>query len=193
MVIDRYEGFDEFVVARGQALSRTAFLLTCDHGAAEDLLQNALASAAARWSKLRDSSPEAYVRKTLYHEYISAWRRSQRRLRELLVPVVHDYPSVDESDDVATRLAVSTALAALPPRQRAVLVLRYFEDLTEVQTAEVLRIGVGTVKSHTRDALARLRTQAPDLAQLIGRPASSATQRVARGPAAPATREVAVR
>jgi RNA polymerase sigma-70 factor (sigma-E family) len=167
--LDRYEGFAEFVHARGRALSRTAYLLTGDHHLAEDLLQNALAKAAARWPRLRSGSPEAYVRRVLYTEHVSGWRR--RRLREFLSsspPEQLRGDGGDPADGVATRIAVEAALARLSRGQRAVVVLRYFEDLTEAQTAQVLGVRVGTVKSQARDALARLRAVAPGLAELVG-------------------------
>ncbi len=166
----RYEGFSDFVRARTQALSRTAFLLACDHGAAEDLLQTALAKTALHWPKVQAGNPEAYVRKALYHEHISVWRRRSRRLREVLTPGGEESRTDDRADEVATRLSVMKALATLPPAQRAVVVLRFYEDLTEVQTAQVLGIRLGTVKSQTRDALAKLRASAPELSTLHGNP-----------------------
>ena len=165
--MDRYEGFAEFVHARGRALARTAYLLTGDHQQAEDLLQSALAKAAGRWLALRAGSPEAYVRRILYTEHVSVWRR--RRLRELLSAAPPSPTLADPADAATVRVTVERALARLTRRQRTILVLRFFEDLTEAQTAEVLGIGLGTVKSQTRDSLARLRTVAPELADLVGR------------------------
>jgi RNA polymerase sigma-70 factor (sigma-E family) len=164
--LDRYEGFAEFVQARGRALARTAYLLTGDHQHAEDLLQTALAKAARRWPALRTGSPEAYIRRILYTEHVSIWRR--RRLRELLSAVPPSPTLADPADGTAVRVAVERALARLTRRQRTILVLRFFEDLSETQTAEVLGIGLGTVKSQTRDSLARLRAVAPELADLVG-------------------------
>ena len=167
--MDRYEGFAEFVHARGRALARTAYLLTGDHQHAEDLLQAALAKAAMRWPSIVGGSPEAYVRRILYTQQVSIWRR--RRPRELLSAAPPDprAGAPDPADATAVRLAVERALARLTRRQRTILVLRFFEDLTEAQTAEALGIGLGTVKSQTRDALARLRAVAPELADLVGR------------------------
>ena len=165
--MDRYEGFAEFVHARGRALARTAYLLTGDHQQAEDLLQSALAKAAGRWLALRAGSPEAYVRRILYTEHVSVWRR--RRLRELLSAAPPSPTLADPADAATVRVTVERALARLTRRQRTILVLRFFEDLTEAQTAEVLGIGLGTVKSQTRDSLARLRAVAPELADLVGR------------------------
>ena len=144
------------MAARRQALLRTAYLLTGDHDDAEDLVQVALVKAVPHWAKIADH-PEPYVRTILARESVSRWRR--RRWREVSAATLPEQhaPEVDPSD----RAALRAALATLAPRQRAVVVLRYFEDLTERQTAEVLGIGVGTVKSQTRDALARLRERLP--------------------------------
>ena len=156
--------FEEFVAARSTALLRTAYLLTGNHHDAEDLVQVALLKAVPRWSKVREHEP--YVRRILLHESVSRWRR--RRWRETSTESLPELAGARV--DVDARLALRQALAHLAPRQRAVIVLRYFDDLTEGQTAELLGISVGTVKSQARDALARLRTLVPDLgADVIGR------------------------
>lgn len=156
--------FHAFVLARSQALMRTAYLLTGDAHLAEDLVQIALGRAAVRWRTI-ESNPEAYVRRTMYHENISWWRR--RRIAEAPLEYVdHAAPQADHE----TALSLREALSLLTPRQRTVLVLRYFEDLTEQQTADQMQIGVGTVKSMHRQALGRLRTLAPHLAELTGGP-----------------------
>ena len=153
------DGFEEFVVARRQALLRTAYLLTGQHQDAEDLVQVALVKAVPHWKKIA-GSPEPYVRRILAREAISRWRG--RRWRELSS---RDLPDVlVAAPDVPEREALRTALLRLAPRQRAVIVLRYYEDLTERETADALGISVGTVKSQSRDALARLRDLVPDLA-----------------------------
>ena len=156
--------FNEFVVARSSALMRTAYLLTQDHQLAEDLVQTALLKAALRWQRIT-GDPEPYVRRILYTESISWWRRRSRRVAE-------SRPGYDEpagaTADVDLHLDIEHALARLAPRQRAVVVLRYYEDLTEVEAARVLGVGVGTVKSMHRQALARLRAVAPDLGELMG-------------------------
>lgn len=154
--------FHEFVVARTGALSRTAYLLTGDHHLAEDLLQTALFKAAKAWGRIQ-GDPEPYVRRILYTENVSWWRR-RRRVRETAM-AGHDTLAVAPDTDL--RIVLEQALAQLTAKQRTVLVLRYFEDLTEVQTAAVLGIGLGTVKSTTRQALARLRTVAPHLGELL--------------------------
>jgi RNA polymerase sigma-70 factor (sigma-E family) len=160
--MDQHEAeFAEFVASRSAALTRTAYLLTGDHHHAEDLLQTALVEAARRWERLDE--PEAYVRRTLYPRNISRGRRQRFGEVELLD---HDRPTPHADPDV--RVSLEQALARLTPKQRTVLVLRYFEDLTEVQTGHALGISAGTVKSTTRQAFARLRALAPELADLIG-------------------------
>ncbi|GIF47684.1 RNA polymerase sigma-70 factor (sigma-E family) [Asanoa ferruginea] len=155
------ETFHEFVVSRSPALSRRAYLLTGDHQLAEDLLQSALAKTYRHWRRIRDGDPEAYVRRVMYHQQISWWRR--RRPAERLEPEPTDRHAVDHSDATTLRLAVAAALRQLTPRQRAVVVLRFFEDLTEAQVADVLGCSLGTVKRHGHDAIRRLRVIAPDL------------------------------
>jgi RNA polymerase sigma-70 factor (sigma-E family) len=158
------EGFRDFVVARSPALARTAYLLTGDRGLAEDLLQEALTRVASRWSKLCSSGePEPYVRKVLYHCAVDGWRR--RRLREVpqASPAAQVADTGDTAEHTTQRVALQAALAKLTPKQRAVLVLRFFEDLTEAQTAATLRCSVSTVKSQTRHALQRLQELSPSL------------------------------
>jgi RNA polymerase sigma-70 factor (sigma-E family) len=152
------EDFEDFVAARQQALLRTAYLLTGHRQDAEDLVQTSLIKAVPHWGRI-SGDPEAYVRRVLVRENVSRWRA--RRWREVSVEVPLDRGHDDE--DVAGRLALRAALDRLAPRQRAVVVLRYFEDLSESQTADILGVSVGTVKSQTRDALARLRRAIPDL------------------------------
>ncbi|MBB6627648.1 SigE family RNA polymerase sigma factor [Nocardioides sp. KIGAM211] len=159
------DAFHAFVVARTPALSRTAYLLTGDAHLAEDLVQAALFKAARAWDRIEDS-PEAYVRRILYTQNVSWWR-SRRHVRETAL-ASYDAPSATPDTDL--RLTLEQALARLTTRQRTVLVLRFFEDLTEVQVGDVLGIGSGTVKSITRQALGRLRTLTPELAELIGEP-----------------------
>jgi RNA polymerase sigma-70 factor (sigma-E family) len=155
--------FHEFVMARTPALMRTAYLLTRDHQLAEDLVQTALFKAAKAWERI-DGQPEGYVRRILYTESVS-WRR-RRSLKEALGDA-HDTPARPEAD-VDLQVSLERALDQLTARQRAVLVLRYYEDLTESATAQTLGIGVGTVKSLHRQALQKLRTCAPHLHELIG-------------------------
>ena len=150
--------FRDFVTARSPALLRSAFLLTGDIGRAEDLLQAALAKCWRQWLRVnRDGTGEAYVRRVLYTTYVSWWHRRWRV--ETLTPDPPDRPAdVDGYVGVDERAALLAALAALPRGQRAVVVLRFFEDRSEAETAGLLGCSVGTVKSQTARALARLRT-----------------------------------
>ncbi|QLQ37206.1 SigE family RNA polymerase sigma factor [Micromonospora robiginosa] len=155
------ESFHEFVVQRSPALSRTAYLLTGDHHLAEDLLQSALARTYRHWRRIRDGDPEAYVRRAMYHQQVSWWRR--RRVAERLDASPAERGGGDHTEDTALRLSVVAALRLLTARQRAVVVLRYYEDLTEAQVADVLGCSVGTVKRHGHDAVRRLRDLVPGL------------------------------
>lgn len=148
--------FADYVAGRGQALQRTAFLLTGDWALAEDLLQTALARVYPRWNRISRDDPEAYVRKVLVNTWSSWWRRRWRG--EVPTDRVTDTDGHDPYADADRRRAVAGALATLPPRQRAVVVLRFHEDMTEAQVAATLSISVGTVKSQTAKALAKLRT-----------------------------------
>jgi RNA polymerase sigma-70 factor (sigma-E family) len=160
------EEFDAYVRARTPGLLRAAFLLTGDQHLAEDLVQTALVRTHRAWRRVRDGNPDAYTRKVMYHQQISWWRR--RPVPEILGADVPE-PSggrsggQDTETGVVTKLAVRAALLKLPPRQRAVIVLRFFEDRTEVETAELLGVAVGTVKSQTAKALERLRSITPNL------------------------------
>lgn len=148
------EEFDAFVTARSPALLRTAYLLTGDWGLAEDLLQTALARSWLAWRRIT-SSPEGYVRRTMVTTYTTWWRRKWRQERPS--SDVPDRPGRDEIGALDVRDEVWRLLSTLAPRQRAVLVLRYYEDMTEAQAADVLGCSVGTVKSQTSRALATLR------------------------------------
>jgi len=143
-------GFESFVAARSTRLLRTAYLLTRDHQKAEDLLQTALAKTWLAWARIDE--PEPYVRKVLVNTYSTWWQRRWRDERPTDDLPEQPYDSVGE---VGRDLWV--ALGHLPRGQRAVLVLRYFEDLTEVETARLLDCSVGTVKSQSARGLARLR------------------------------------
>jgi RNA polymerase sigma-70 factor (sigma-E family) len=165
------EVFRGFVAARGHALVRTAYLLTGDQHLAEDLVQTALERAVQHWSTIRDiGAAEQYVRRTIYRENISLWRR--RKLTELPTQVLpeprRERPDDDPVDRSADRMVLRDALMRLGPRQRTVLVLRYFEDLTEQQTADLLGISVGTVKSQSHKALHAMRSACRDLAPVTG-------------------------
>lgn len=154
---ERDDAFRAFVVAWSPALLRTAFLLTGDRGHAEDLLQAVLLKTARRWHRLdRHDTAYAYVRKALVNTHIS-WHR-RRRVPERLIDRV-DEPAPASHDHFAPADRTAAALAALPPGMRAVLVLRFFEDLSEVQTAAALGCSVGNVKSQAARGLAKLRVQ----------------------------------
>jgi len=146
----RAEEFDEFVRFRSPALLRTAYLLTRDEALAEDLLQTALAKAWFAWGRI-EREPTAYVRKILVNTYSSWWRRKWH----------HEQPSDELPDSGAQDAGLDhdlwDALGRLPKRQRAVVVLRYYEDLSEAETATLLGISPGTVKSQLSKALAKLR------------------------------------
>ena len=150
--------FEEFVAGRGQALQRFGYALTGDWALAEDLLQTALARAYPRWSRIQRDDPEGYVRKIMINTWSSWWRRKWRG--EVPAVQLPETAGRDAFADVDHRHALRIALAQLPPRQRAVVVLRYHQDLSEAQVADLLGISVGTVKSQAAKALARLREQA---------------------------------
>jgi RNA polymerase sigma-70 factor (sigma-E family) len=154
--------FRDFVAARTPTLMRIAYLLAGNQHDAEDLLQTALTRTAARLFWIRHTDPEAYVRKVLYRESISSWRRIKRR--EVLTWSPPDGVTTDPGHAADLRLTVRQALLRLTRRQRAVLVLRYFEDLPEAEVAEILGCSVGTVRSQSDRAKARLRRIAPELA-----------------------------
>jgi RNA polymerase sigma-70 factor (sigma-E family) len=161
--VDRFEDFDAFVVARGPALLRTAYLLTGDRHLAEDLLQAALTKSFRHWTRIVSGSPEAYVRQVMARENVSWWRR--RKLTELVMPDVPERAAPGDARE--QRLVLDQALRRLTAKQRAVLVLRFYDDLSELQTSRVLGCSVGTVKSQTHRALGRLRVVAPELADLL--------------------------
>jgi RNA polymerase sigma-70 factor (sigma-E family) len=159
-------GFDEFVRSRTPALLRLAYLLTGDQHLAEDLVQSALARTHQAWSRLRAvGNAEAYTRRTMYHLQVSWWRRP--RVAESVRDQVPDrMPVPDEGDRIALRETLRQALQRLTASQRAVLVLRFFEDRSEAEIADVLGVTVGTVKSQTARALGRIRAVAPELADI---------------------------
>jgi RNA polymerase sigma-70 factor (sigma-E family) len=159
---DAEVSFEDFVHARAGALLRTALLLAGQNRAdAEDLLQLALERAYRHWPRVcRSGEPERYVRGILANASADRWRRLARR-PEGPVPASFSGPAVaDHAAAVADRDYLLRALAGLPPGQRAVLVLRYFDDLSEAQAAQMLGCSVGTVKSQAAQALAKLRAAA---------------------------------
>jgi RNA polymerase sigma-70 factor (sigma-E family) len=151
--------FEEFVAGSSARLFTLARLLTGGNRAeAEDLLQGALERAYRRWGRIsRREDPERYVRQMLVNASVDRWRRLRRHPETALAVAGADPGAADATAAIADRDLLLRGLAALAPRQRAVLVLRYFEDLSEVQTAATLRCSVGTVKSQAARGLARLR------------------------------------
>jgi len=155
---DDEAAFTEFVSREWSRLVRVAHLLTGDIGRAEDLVQQTLVKVHRHWVRVhRDGSPYAYTRAALVNESTSWWRR--KRVDETLgdIPVSADHDHRDAYAGVDNRDTLIRALHTLPPRMRAVIVLRYYDDLTEAETARTLGISVGSVKSQTSRGLARLR------------------------------------
>ncbi|GAA4816158.1 SigE family RNA polymerase sigma factor [Nocardioides caeni] len=152
------EEFSALVEAAWPSLYRTAYLLTGDHGMAEDLTQTALAATFARWHRLHDTGAAwGYARKAVVNGATSWFRRSSTRSERPTAVIPERAAATDHGREVGERSAVVGALAQLPPRQRAVVVLRFYDDLSVQDTAATLGISTGTVKSQTSDALARLR------------------------------------
>lgn len=147
--------FEEFAAARTGALLRYAHVLTGDRARVEDLVQDALAGLYRHWSRVGHQNPEGYARRAILHGYLGRWRRIGRW--EQLDAVTPEPASPDPADGVAERDVMRRVLAELPPRMRAVIVLRFYEDMTEAQAAAALGVSVGTVKSTTSKALGRLR------------------------------------
>lgn len=159
------DSFTAWAAARRPALVRGAFLLTDDQGRAEDLVQQALMKVAMRWGRLQTGNPDAYARTVIYRDYVSWWRRR----RDVLSSPAFDLPGeADEAAMVDAAVTMGRALSRLTPKQRAVLVLRFYEDLSERDTAVALGVSAGTVKSQTSDALRLLRDRAPELRAPLG-------------------------
>ncbi|MDP4511278.1 SigE family RNA polymerase sigma factor [Nonomuraea turcica] len=147
--------FGAFVAARATSLLRVAYLACGDETEAEDLLQTALERTYRNWDRVRHDSPEPYVRRVIINAAIS---RARRRAILSIIPM-HSPPETSaRAGDPDLVHVLMDALRALPPRQRAVIVLRYWEDLSETQTAEVLGCALGTVKSQASKALVKLRS-----------------------------------
>jgi RNA polymerase sigma-70 factor (sigma-E family) len=144
------DAFDAFVRARLPHLLRLGRALTGSEHAAADLVQDALERSLMRWSRIESDDPEGYVRRVMVTRNISAWRRVRRER------LIADVPETSYDDPQADP-ALWAALAKLPPRQRAVIALRYYEDLTEAQIAAVLGCARGTVKSQSAAAIGALR------------------------------------
>ena len=160
---ERDTAYLDFVRARSHALLRSAYLLTGDQHLAEDLVQEALARTHRAWPRLdRAGNAEAYARRVMYHAQVSVWRR--RRVAEVLPgDLPETTPGDDPAEAVTRRVAVQRALLTLSAKQRAVIVLRYFEDQTEAEAAAMLGVSVSTVKTQAARALERLRGLIGDL------------------------------
>ena len=158
--------FSEFVAARSAALFRTAYLILGDHQLAQDLVQEALVKTYVAWPRIREPhKAEAYTRRTIVTTAIS-WRR-RRSFHERPTDTLPESHEPDQVDVLAAHDAMWSQLGTLPPRMRAAIVLRYYEDLSEARTAELMGCSVGTVKSQVSTGLARLRAQAGlDMASL---------------------------
>jgi len=160
--------YADFVRSQTRALLRSAYLLTGDQHLAEDLVQEALARTHRAWDRLEHTEhATAYARKVMYHAQVSLWRR--RRVAEILPGTVlerHAGHTDDLAEAAAQRVMLRRALLALSPKQRAVVVLRFFEDRTEAEAAQLLGISVSTVKTQCARGLDRLRSLLPDLRAL---------------------------
>lgn len=155
-----YEGW---LAAREPALFRLAILLTDDWHAAQDLVQVTLVKMYLAWDRIdRDERVDAYARRVLVNEHRSTWRRPWRR-REVTTELVPERPIAERSDGDGASSDVWDLVVSLPPRQRAVVVLRYYEGLSEAEIADVLRVSPGTVKSQASRALASLRRRVPEV------------------------------
>ena len=157
----------DFVAARSGALFRTAYLVLGDHQLAQDLVQESLVKTYVAWPRLRDvRTAEAYTRRVIVNTAIS-WRR-KRSFHERPAEFVPEREAPDRIDAFAAADALWVHLHGLAPRQRAAIVLRYYEDLTEVQTAEVMGCAVGTVKSQVSAGLRHLRERMGPAAAAVG-------------------------
>lgn len=160
--------FESFAAARWPRLLRTAYLLTGDHHEAEDLVQVTLAKLYPAWPRVRGlDEPDAYVRRALVNNNLSRFRK--RRVVQLLTPRLPERAQEGGAARAEERSLLLEALGTLPPRQRAVVVLRYWEDLSEQQAAEVLGCSPGNVKSQASRGLRKLRAH-PALAEFQPRP-----------------------
>ncbi len=156
--------FREYVNSRGRALLRTAYLLTGNLADAEDLVQSALAKTYQAWDRIEDRAAiDGYVRRALVNTHISWWRR--RKVDEYPTDEIPDLPVADTSGDSELRDMLKRAIDRLPQRMRAAVVLRFFEDMTEAEVAEVLGVSQGTVKSTVSRAVAKLRADRDLLAE----------------------------
>ncbi|WP_410812565.1 SigE family RNA polymerase sigma factor [Micromonospora sp. 067-2] len=146
--------FVEFARAASARLVHAAYLMTGDHHQAEDAAQTALVRTYASWSRIRDDDAYGYARRTMVNHLVDGWRRP---IREYPTEEIPEQRRADVADEVATRRWLTAMLGALSPRERAIVVLRYYFDLPEAQVARELAVSVGTVKSTSSRALEKLR------------------------------------
>jgi RNA polymerase sigma-70 factor (sigma-E family) len=166
------EQFREFVDTRYLDLLRVAYHLTGSAQDAEDLVQSALVKAMHRWQRIAE--PMAYLRRIMINQHVSTWRR--QRVHEVLTAFLPERPVRDTADTVAERHALHDAMRALPPRTRAVIVLRYVADLPEAEVAATLGCSVGSVKSLASRGLARLRVALASSSPLVSATRSATTR-----------------
>lgn len=151
-------GFDDYVVARGPALLRFAYVLTGDRHLAEDLVQEVLAKASRRWSRIEAADqPDGYVKRSIVNQYLS-WRRRRSATERVVADVPDGYRANSYADSHADRDLLWRRLAALPRQQRAVLVLRFYEDLDDLRIAELIGCAPATVRAHASRGLAAMRS-----------------------------------
>jgi RNA polymerase sigma-70 factor (sigma-E family) len=156
-------GFCDYVTDRGRSLLRTAYLLTGNLADAEDLVQSALAKTYQAWDRIEDRAAlDAYVRRAMVNTHISWWRR--RKVEEFPTDEVPDQVVADHSGNSDLQDSLRRAIDRLPRRMRAAVVLRYYEDMTEAEVADMLGVSLGTVKSTVSRAVAKLRIDAELLA-----------------------------
>lgn len=160
--------FHEFVTTRGRSLLHSAYVLTGNLADAEDLVQSALAKTYQAWDRIEDRKAlDGYVRRAMVNTHISTWRR--RKVDEYPTDDIPDQPVADASVSSEQHDALKRAIGRLPHRMRAAVVLRYFEDMSEAEVANVLGVSQGTVKSTVSRAVAKLRTDADLLSELSPR------------------------
>jgi RNA polymerase sigma-70 factor (sigma-E family) len=162
--VGRVLSVEEFVDRNSRVLLRSAWLLTGNWASAEDLVQTSLLQSWLHWNAIKAETPDFYVRRVLMNTFLSGQRR--RWTREQPMAQLPDRAAADELGSTELRHVIWRALSGLPARQRAVVVLRYFNDLSEAQTAQLLGCSVGTVKSQASRALASLRS-VPELQSLL--------------------------
>lgn len=160
--------FTEFVRARSGALTRTAYLLLGDHALAQDLVQEALTKVYVAWPRIqRRQGLDAYARAVVVNTAIS-WKRRKGWRGERATEVVPEPTAATDDDSTEERLTLWRTLQALPPRQRAALVLRFYEDLSVAETARVMGCAEGTVKSQVSQGITRLREALGTRSALMG-------------------------